>query len=109
MPLKSLSILALRALVLGSAVLGAAVLVAAPASAAIKCSGGYQVVNGALLATPYCQDQQVAQVARASGIRVTDSEIRNNPNTKRDVCRTIGRDNRVYLSCLESNPNGRRF
>jgi hypothetical protein len=83
--------------------------VSAPANAGIKCSGGFQVVNGTLLSTPYCQDQQVAQVARSYGLRVTDGQIRNNPNIKREVCRTIGRDNRVYLSCLESNPSGRRF
>ncbi len=80
-----------------------------PAAAGIHCSDGYQHVNGSLLATPYCQDQQLAQVARAYGIRVSDSEIRENPNTKRNICRTVGRDNRVYLTCLESNPNGRRF
>ncbi len=89
--------------------LGTALMATTPAAAAIKCSGGYQLVQGSLLATPYCQDQQVADVARAYGIRVSGHEICNNPNTKRHVCRTIGRDNRVYLSCLESNPRGRGF
>jgi hypothetical protein len=89
-------------------ILISAAVFATPA-AAISCSGGYQNVQGSPIATPYCQDQQLAQVARTYGLRVSDNEIRNNPNTKRDVCRTVGRDNRVYLTCLESNPNGRRF
>jgi hypothetical protein len=81
---------------------------AAPAQAGILCREGYQSVSGQPVATPYCQDQYVAQVARAYGMRVSDSEIRNNPNTKRYVCQHIGRDNRVYIACLDANSNGRR-
>jgi hypothetical protein len=84
------------------------VLTAAPAQAGISCRGGFQSVSGQPIATPYCQDQYVAQVARAYGIRVSDAEIRNNPNTKRNVCQQIGRDNRVYIACLDANANGRR-
>lgn len=80
----------------------------APAEARIACSKGFQTVNGHPIATPYCQDQYVAQVARANGIKVSDEAIRNNPNLKRNVCQSIGRDNRIFLACIDANSGGRR-
>jgi len=59
----------------------AAIIVATPASA------------------PYCQDQQLAQVAREYGIRASAAKIRNNPNYKKEICRTVWTDNRVQLTC----------
>ena len=44
----------------------------APAEAAIKCSNGYQIVNGSEIATPYCQDNLVAQVARERGFKASE-------------------------------------
>lgn len=85
-----------------------AALSAAPAEARIACSKGFQAVNGSPIATPYCQDQYVAQVARTYGIKVSDEAIRNNPNLKRNVCQTIGRDNRIFLACIDANSGGRR-
>ena len=83
----------------------------APAMAGIKCSNGFQLVQGSYLATPYCQDALVAQVARAYGIRTSALAIRENPNHKRHVCRLIGRDIRVQESCLTVSPGvrGRGF
>lgn len=69
-----------------------------PASA-IDCSGPWQKVNGQPIATPYCEDNYLGQNARAAGLRVSNQEIRRNPNTKGDVCRFIGRDNRVRDIC----------
>lgn len=77
-------------------------LLALPAEARIACKNGYQMVNGTPLATPYCQDNLVGEVARQYGIKVSDAEIRNNPNTKRYVCQMIGRDNRTYMACINS-------
>ena len=74
----------------------------APAEAKIACQKGFQNVAGSQLATPYCQDLYVAQVARAYGIKVSDEAIRNNPNTKRNVCQLIGRDNRVHIACIDA-------
>lgn len=85
-----------------------AVIGAAPAAAGIECHNGYQSVQGNLLATPYCQDKLLASVAREYGSRVSFAEIRDNPNAKRDVCRLVGRDIRVYENCDTVNPNGRR-
>ena len=86
----------------------AATIIATPASA-IKCVKGYQRVQGNLLATPYCQDQYLAQVAREYGIRASASKIRNNPNFKKEVCRTVFTDIRVQMTCLNAGvPEGRR-
>ena len=82
--------------------------IAGPAEARIKCVNGNQIVNGSPIATPYCQDELVADVARGYGIKVSAATIRNNPNVKRDVCRHIGRDNRIFIACIDSNSVGRR-
>ena len=87
-----------------AAVAGAAATACAVVSApalAIECRGEYQVVQGQLLATPYCQDNYLAKVAREYGSRVSAREIRNNPNTKADVCRFMGHDSRVSHMCME--------
>ncbi len=79
-----------------------------PAQAGIKCVNGNQLVNGSLIATPYCQDALVAQVARERGMKVSAAEIRNNPNLKRNVCQFVGRDIRIYIACIDANSVGRR-
>jgi hypothetical protein len=86
----------------------AGVVLAGPAEAAIKCVNGSQVVQGNLLATPYCQDKLLADVARTYGMKVSFAEIRNNPNTKRYVCSFVGRDIRVHQTCLDAGVTGRR-
>jgi hypothetical protein len=78
------------------------------ASAAIVCRNGAQLVSGSYLTTPYCQDKLLAEVARQYGFKVSFAEIRDNPNTKRNVCVYVGRDIRVQENCLTANPSGRR-
>ena len=82
-----------------------------PAEAAIKCSNGFQLVEGSYLATPYCQDALLADVARKYGMRASAIAIRENPNYKREVCRLIGRDIRVQDTCVTVEPGvrGRGF
>ena len=81
--------------------------VAAPASA-IKCVNGYQRVQGNLFATPYCQDQLLAKVARQFGLSASAAKIRNNPNYKKEICRTVWTDIRVRITCLNAGvPEGR--
>jgi ABC-type sugar transport system substrate-binding protein len=82
---------------------------AAPAEAKIVCVKGYQIVNGSPIATPYCQDTLVAQVAREHGYKVSDAAVLNNPNTKRNVCQFVGRDIRLTTACVDANSQGRRF
>ncbi len=84
------------------------VLPASQASAKIVCRDGYQIVQGNPLATPYCQEEQLARVAAAYGFKVSFAEIRNNPNSKRQLCALVGRDIRVQQTCIESGITGRR-
>jgi hypothetical protein len=72
---------------------------AMPASA-IECQGSFQVQrDGSTIATPYCQDSNLARVAREKGVRVSAAEIRENPNLKARVCVMAGEDNRVRETC----------
>jgi hypothetical protein len=76
-------------------------------AAAINCNKGYQRVQGNEIATPYCQDNYLAEVARSFGVRASAESIRNNPSVKRDVCRLVGRDIRVQQACSDSGITGR--
>ena len=80
--------------------------------AAIKCNGSFQVIEGrGEIATPYCEDNHLAQVAREHGINVTDNAIRQNPNLKQDICIVVGSDIRVTQACMGLMPedDGFRF
>ena len=74
----------------------AAILLAAmlttPAAARIQCHGNFQMTNYGPIATPYCEEEQIAFVARSYGQRVTAAEVHNNPLTKVYLCQTIGYD-----------------
>ncbi|MEQ1653370.1 MAG: hypothetical protein ABL897_12840 [Hyphomicrobium sp.] len=86
----------------------AAIFLTVTPAAAITCKDGYQLVQGNYLATPYCQDDLLAKVARQYGMRTSASAIRENPNYKREVCRLVGRDIRVQQTCIDANAYGRR-
>ncbi|MGD9667968.1 MAG: hypothetical protein AB7U75_02815 [Hyphomicrobiaceae bacterium] len=94
---------------LPAAVVGAGLLAAAGPAAAIDCQDQYQVVQGQLLATPYCQDNYLAKVAREYGVKVSDETIRNNPNKKAEVCRFMGFDTRVSQICDQYRDFGPGF
>ena len=70
-----------------------------PAAARIECRDNFQVTKHGLISTPYCEERQIARVARSYGYPVTDAEVRNNPNTKIYLCRIIGNDIRLKGSC----------
>jgi hypothetical protein len=59
------------------------------AHAAIVCKDGFQRSGGAWISTPYCNDAHLAQIARNRGVRVSDAEVRNNPNKKSEICRFL--------------------
>lgn len=84
------------AVLLALAVLAA---MATAASAKIVCNGPFQVVAGEEIATPYCSDHHLAQVARKYGGRVTGRELRNNPIAKDRVCGFVGADPSVSGIC----------
>lgn len=77
--------------------------------ARIRCNKDYQIVQGNEIFTPYCADNYLAKVAREYGIRVSNSQIRNNPNKKAEVCRLIRHDIRVQDNCPNDSPRGRRY
>jgi hypothetical protein len=67
---------------------------------AIDCDGNFQVQrSGARISTPYCQDNNLGEVARERGMQVSDYEIRWNPSEKGRACRLVGDDNRVRDTC----------
>lgn len=70
-----------------------------PAEAKIRCKGAYQIVQGSLIATPYCGDNHLARVAKGYGSKVSARQIRQNPSTKREICQWIGHDIRVQDIC----------
>jgi hypothetical protein len=72
---------------------------------AIECDRQYQIVNGSRISTPYCADQFLGQVARQRGLKVSDESIRQSANTKSDICRSIGQDDRVRTICTNYFPN----
>jgi hypothetical protein len=80
---------------------------AAPADARIRCDGNYQIINGQPHATPYCQDEHLAQVARSYGLSVSGSAMRNSPSEKQRVCQFLGSDIRVREACQGYGPDGR--
>ena len=63
-----------------SAAFAASVLIGLPLGAAqarIQCDGNFQVVQGgSAFATPYCQEQNLARVAKGYGMRVSFESIR---------------------------------
>ncbi len=74
--------------------------------ARIVCDGPFQVVKGhGSLATPYCEDEFLARVARQYGLRVKGSAVRANPHVKLDVCRLVGSDIRVSHICSDYRNN----
>jgi hypothetical protein len=76
------------------------------ADAKIRCDGPYQLSGGNYIATPYCEDNYLATVARGYGMRVSGAEIRNNYNAKKRVCQVIGHDTRVAQICIGVRPEG---
>jgi hypothetical protein len=73
---------------------------------AITCHGNYQVVNGDEISTPFCRDNALADIARKYGYKVSDSEMRNNPSRKEEICRALRDDIRIYTACAEVIPYG---
>ena len=97
-----------KQLLSGTATLAAAALLiiamASPAAARIECRGNFQVTKYGLISTPYCEEEQIARVARSYGSRVTGAEVRNNPLTKVYLCQVYGYDTRLKGSCAGYAP-----
>jgi len=87
------------ALALVGCAAGALMLGSMGAEARIKCHEGFQVVNGREIATPYCTDAYIAQVAREHGFKATAQQVRNNPSFRNKICRWVGSDIRIREDC----------
>ena len=66
----------------------------------------FQIVNGEEISTPFCRNNALAAVARESGYRITDAEMRNNPSRKEEICRYLRSDIRVHPACDDVLPDG---
>ncbi len=92
--MKTTSVLAWSSLLVGVAF-------ATPA-AAIQCENGFQRIKGERIATPYCQDQYLATVARQYGFKASAARIRNDPNYKKELCQFVFNDIRVQTTCMDA-------
>jgi hypothetical protein len=70
-----------------------------PAAARIQCQGNFQITKYGPIATPYCEEEQIAIVAQSLGWHVSASQIHNDPLKKIDVCTALAGDARLKGSC----------
>ena len=70
-----------------------------PAAARIPCDGDFQVTQYGRIATPYCEEEQIAKVANSYGWRVSATEVHQNALTKVYLCQIIGYDWRLQAAC----------
>jgi hypothetical protein len=78
-----------------------------PADARVQCQGNFQITKFGPIATPYCEEEQIAIVARSYGWKVSGAEIHNNPLRKVYVCQILGSDVRLKGSCAGYGPDSR--
>jgi hypothetical protein len=76
-----------------------AISAASPAAARIECRGNFQVTKYGLIATPYCEEENIARVARSYGMNVSGAQVRRDALTKVYLCQIIGNDNRLKGAC----------
>ncbi|HEX2842629.1 hypothetical protein [Hyphomicrobium sp.] len=88
---------------LGFSTLALAATLPASAQAAIVCKDGFQDSGGNWISTPYCNDAHLAQIARSRGARVSDAEIRENPNRKDEICRFLSGNPNAQDYCPDSD------
>ena len=74
------------------------------AHARIQCQGNFQITKYGPVATPYCEEEQIARVARSYGWTVTASEVHKNPLKKVYICQILGGDTRLKGSCAGYAP-----
>jgi len=69
------------------------------AAARIQCQGNFQITKYGPIATPYCEEEQIAIVAQSYGWHVSASEVHNDPLKKIHACTVLGSDARLKGSC----------
>jgi hypothetical protein len=97
---------AMAAYGIGLAIIGlSAVAAPMPAEAHIQCQGNFQMSKYGPIATPYCEEEQIAHVAQSRGFNVSAAEVHSNPLKKVYLCQVIGYDNRLKGSCAGYGPD----
>jgi len=76
-----------------------------PAISRVHCQGDFQVTNYGLIATPHCEEENIAVVAQNYGWPVTATQVHNNPLKKVYTCQVLGRDIRLKGSCAGYSPD----
>jgi hypothetical protein len=76
-----------------------------PLGSRVECKGDFQVTKYGLLATPYCEEENIAIVAQSYGWQVTGFQVRKNPLKKVYICQVLGRDIRLKGSCAGYSPD----
>lgn len=77
------------------------------ADAAILCKDGFQKSGSGWISTPYCNDAELARVARKHGVRVSDAEMRANPARKYEICRFLSGSLAARDYCPDSDGTSR--
>ena len=95
----------LQAGLAGCAAVALTTMLTAGAEARIECRGNFQMTKYGPIATPYCEEEQIAFVARSYGSRVTAAQVHNDPLTKVYLSQTIGYDSRLKGSCAGYGPD----
>ena len=70
-----------------------------------QCQGNFKVTKYGLVATPYCEEQQIANVARSYGCKVTGAQVRKDALKKVYMCQILGHDVRLKGSCAGYGPD----
>lgn len=66
---------------------------------ALDCEKGQlRLKEGTLVDNSSCENIYLSEVASSYGLKVSPSEL-NNPNKKKDICRSVWTDNRVNMIC----------
>ena len=70
-----------RSSVGGASVLLLAIAWTTPGFARVECKGDFQVTKYGLIATPYCEEENIAVVAQSYGWQVTGSQVPSKRST----------------------------
>jgi hypothetical protein len=91
-----------------ASILTLACALAAPATAAIRCEGSFQINSQGKFQSLYCEEDNLANVARSRGINVTADQIRRSFSLEGEVCSRLSPDFTVADICNQFTGHGGR-
>lgn len=78
------------------------------ADARIVCRDGFQAQkDGSWISTPYCNDEDLAHIARRHGMKVTGAQLRRDWSKREEVCRLVGHTASARHYCPFHAPDAR--